>query len=152
MSGYDGAYDDDGQLPLSGWAVDALAVIGPLRLTGEFDRFAAGQAVGPDARLEGWYVRAALDVFTRLAAQRTARRALSGGAALLVGQVERVDLAGPLEGTWEENSEERLTLGLNYRPASSWVLKLDREWRRAADRALVFGDEEAWLASIGFVF
>ncbi|MBP9146396.1 MAG: hypothetical protein KBF21_07740 [Thermoanaerobaculia bacterium] len=152
MSGYDGAYDDDGQLPLSGWAVDALAVVGPLRLTGEFDHFAAGQAVGPDARLEGWYVRAALDLFTRLLRSGRHGELFPEARVSLVGQVERVDLAGPLEGTWEENSEERLTLGLNYRPASSWVLKLDREWRRAPDRALVFGDEEAWLGSIGFVF
>jgi len=132
--------------------VDALAVVGPLRLTGEFDHFAAGQAVGPDARLEGWYVRAALDLFTRLLRSGRHGELFPEARVSLVGQVERVDLAGPLEGTWEENSEERLTLGLNYRPASSWVLKLDREWRRAPDRALVFGDEEAWLGSIGFVF
>ena len=152
MSGYDGAYDDEGELPLSGWALDALAVLGPLRLTGEFDRLAAGQAVGPDARLEGWYVRAALDIFTRLLRGGGHGELFPEARLSLVGQVERIDLAGPLEGGWESNSEKRLTLGLNYRPATSWVLKIDHEWRRAPNRALVFGEEEAWLASIGFVF
>jgi len=152
MSGYDGAYDGDGELPLAGWAIDALAVLGPLRLTGEFDRLAAGQTVGPDAQLEGWYVRAALDFATRWLRSGRHGELFPEARLSLVGQVERVDLAGPLDGQWEENSEKRLTLGLNYRPASSWVLKLDREWRRAPDRALVFGDEEAYLASIGFVF
>lgn len=152
MSGYDGAYDDAGELALSGWALDALAVLGPLRLTGEFDRLAAGQAVGPDARLEGWYVRATLDFLTRLLRSGRHGELFPEARLSLVGQAERVDLAGPLAGGWEENSEKRLTLGLNYRPASSWVLKLNREWRRAPNRALVFGEEEAWLASIGFVF
>lgn len=152
MSGYDGAYDDAGQLALSGWALDALAVFGPLRLTGEVDRLAAQQAVGPDARLEGWYARATLDFATRWLRSGQHGKLFPEARLSLVGQVEQVDLAGPIEGTWEENSEKRLTLGLNYRPASSWVLKLDREWRRAPNRALVFGEEEAWLASIGFVF
>ncbi len=152
MSGYDGAYDDAGQLALTGWALDAQAVLGPLRLTGEFDRMAAAQAVGPDTQLEGWYVRATLDFATRWLRSGRHGALFPESRLSLVGQVERVDLAGPLEGGWEENQEERLTLGLNYRPASSWVLKLDREWRRAADRALVYGDEEAFLASIGFVF
>ncbi len=152
MSAYDGAYDDAGRLSLSGFALDALAVLGPLRLTGEIDRLEASQAVGPDAELGGWYVRSTLDLATRWLRSGRHGEAFPEARLSLVGQVERIDLAGPLDGGWEDNSEKRLTLGLNYRPTTSWVLKLDREWRRAPDRALVFGDEEAWLASFGFVF
>jgi len=152
MSGYDGAYDDAGQLSLSGWAVDALAVLGPLRVTGEFDRLAASQAIGPDAQFDGWYVRATVDFATRWLRSGRHGELFPEARLSLVGQTEEVDLAGPLSGSWEENSEKRLTLGLNYRPSPSWVLKINREWRRAPQRALVFGDEEAWLASLGFVF
>ncbi len=152
MSAYDGAYDDAGRLSLSGFALDALAVLGPLRVTGEIDRLEASQAVGPDAELGGWYVRSTLDLATRWLRSGRHGEAFPEARLSLVGQVERIDLAGPLDGGWEDNSEKRLTLGLNYRPTTSWVLKLDREWRRAPGRALVFGDEEAWLASFGFVF
>ncbi len=152
MSGYHGAYDDAGKLALSGWAVDAQAVLGPLSVTGELDRLTAQQVAGPDANLEGWYVRAALDFATGLLRSGRHGKSFPEARLSLVGQIERVDLAGPLGGLWEENLEKRLTLGLNYRPTTSWVLKVDREWRRAPGRALVFGEEDAYLAAIGFVF
>ena len=152
MSGYRGRYDDEGRHLLAGWAVDALVAAGPFRLTGEYDRFVADRAAGESAVLAGWYVRTSFDL-----AERALRRGRHGQAfpearLSLVGQYDEVDLAGPLAGGWEENRESRWTLGLNYRPAHAWVVKLDREWRRAAARTLVFGEEDAFLLSIGFIF
>lgn len=152
LSGYRGRYDDAGRLPLSGWAVDAQVASGPLRLTGEYDRFAARQPGGRTADLAGWYVRASVDVGNQLVRRGAHGKLFPEARLSLVGQYDRIDLTGPLAERWETNRESRWTLGLNYRPAHAWVLKVDREWRRAPARALVYGEEDALLVSIGFIF
>jgi|CXWL01.1.fsa_nt_gi hypothetical protein len=151
-SGYSGKFDDAGRQRLTGWALDGQLRLGPVALTGEFDRLVADQLSSPDTNLEGWYARASWDLLAGLLRKGAHGSQFPTARLTLVGQYDQIDLEGPIEAVRERNRERRWTLGLNYRPSHAWVLKLDHEWRRAEGRTLVHGEEDAFLASIGFVF
>lgn len=152
LSGYRGAYDDAGKLDTTGWAVDLGTRLGPFRLTGELDDIEAEQLAGPATSLRGWYVRGTLDFGRRLLHRGRHGELFPESRFQLVGQWERVELAGPIDGLREKNRESRWTAGLNYRPSDQWVLKIDYEKSEAPRRPLVVGSRRAWLGSIGFNF
>ncbi len=50
------------------------------------------------------------------------------------------------------NKEERLTLGLNYRPIDTWVLKLNYQFNSAKNEVIERGDNDGIILSISAVF
>ncbi len=152
LSGYTGKYDDDDRLRLTGWAVDGFVEQRRLRFTGEYNRFDAEQAIGPEAVLEGYYGRLVLDATPPWLHLGWHGRAFPTARLELVIQFDDVRLEGPLDGLFVTNSERRTTFGLNYRPSHYWVLKLDYEDSEATAAPLQKGDFRGYLASIGFQF
>ena len=152
LSGYRGKYDDASRLLLAGWAVDAHAALGPVLLTGEWNRLAAARATAPDARFEGWYARAVWSASPAWLHAGALGASFPEGKLALVAQYDRVRLRGPLAGSWLDQEERRWTWGLNYRPSHEWVLKIDYERSRASRLRLVNGDSQGWVTAIGFVF
>lgn len=152
VSGYRGRYDDAGRLSLAGWAADLRAEAGPLRLTGEFDRFNADRANFRSTELMGYYVRASLDL--KGAVLRKLARDFDEPRFTLVAQYDWARIEGPdTSGSFEAvNRETGLTLGLAYRPSRQWVLKIDHETNRATNQVLDRGTVNGWLGSVGFVF
>lgn len=152
ISGYTGNYDDADQRRLRGWAADLRAEIGPFRVTGEFDHFTADRGPEPSSDLTGYYVRASYDLkggFLKKLAKDFDEPRLS-----LVGQYDwaRVDGPNPANGIFQRNRESGVTLGMAYRPARQWVLKINHESNRQSNQALDRGALKGWLGSVGFVF
>jgi hypothetical protein len=152
LSAYRGKYDDEGRRTLRGWGFDALGVIGPFKVTGELSSFTAARVPGPDARLRGFYVRGVYEFGRGLLRRTVFGRDFDEPRLTAVIQYDRVALDGPVEGVFERNRERRMTLGLNYRPSSQWVLKLTYEMNGFTHRPLVKGDRDGWLGSVGFIF
>jgi hypothetical protein len=150
LSGYTGKYDDADSRRLDGWAVDNRTEVGPLRLTGEYNSFAADRGPLPDARWRGYYVRASFDLVGGVL--RKLAKDFDDPRLTLVAQYDWVKLEAPLEGAFVVNEETRVTWGLAYRPSRQWVLKLCREENSATNMPLVKGDRDGWLGSIGFIF
>jgi hypothetical protein len=152
LSGYSCEYDDAGEQRLNGWALDAVAQAGPLKLTVERDSFTAPFSSGPRGRWRGHYARLVYD-FGRSFLQRTALgRDFEEPRLSLVLQHDRVAIDAPGADGFARNRERRLTAGLNVRPSTQWVLKLGYEWNATTGQPLVNGDKDGWLGSIGFIF
>jgi len=151
LSGYTGKYDDGNGLRLNGWAVDSLALLGPLKLTGEYNSMTGDGGPEPDARLRGFYVRAVLE-FGRELLSMSIARGFDAPKLQLVFQHDDVKTEGRLGDGFGRNRERRYTVGINFRPSEQWVLKVNREWNSTENQPLVHGDRDGWLGSIGFVF
>lgn len=152
ISGYTGRYDDQNRRRLDGWAGDFRADLGPLRLTGEYDRFSADRGSLPRSQLRGYYVRASYDLHGGLL--RSLAKDFEDPRLSLVVQYDwsTIDAPSPVTPQFEQNRETGLTLGLAYRPSRQWVLKVDHESNKATNRPLHRGQLKGWLASVGFVF
>lgn len=150
LSGYRGKYDDAGTKALEGWAVDGLADLGRLRLTGEYNSF-TGEG-SPQPRYHGYYGRASLDVIRGALRKSILGRGFSEPRLTLVYQYDWVRAEGPLEAAWETTTERRHTVGLNLRPSDNWVLKLDYEANDTDNLTLYRGDADGFIGSIAFVF
>jgi hypothetical protein len=149
ISGYAGKYDDLNRLWLTGWAVDALALAGPLKLTGEYSSF-TGEAAGPDARYRGFYLRGVYRLGQRALARTALGRDFEQPALALLAQYDQARVAAP--GAAASRRERRLTLGMNYRPARQWLLKLAHEWNDAHPLPISKGDKDGWTGAVAFVF
>ena len=51
-----------------------------------------------------------------------------------------------------DNEEERWTLGINYRPVESWVMKLEYQWNETENEALERGNNDGWFWSVAMGF
>jgi len=151
LSGYTGKYDAANRLRLNGWAVDNLTVLGPLKLTGEYNWLTGDGGSEPDVELRGFYGRAVLDLGGFLVAG-TLGHGFDDPRLQLVYQYDEVKTRGRLDSGFGENRERRHTVGVNFRPSEQWVLKLNYEWNSTDNQPLVNGDRDGVLGSIGFVF
>lgn len=152
LSAYSGKYDDDGRLRITGWALDVFLERGRLRMTGEYNSFDAERASGPDAVFLGYYARLVLDVTPPALRRGWHGRDFPSSRLDLVAQYDDVRVTGPLGGAFPTHTEQRYTLGLNYRPSHHWVLKLAYERSEASAVPLQKGSFRGVLTSIGFLF
>ncbi len=51
-----------------------------------------------------------------------------------------------------DNEENRITLGLNYRPIESFVIKTEYQWNSTDNEALEYGDSDGFAASMAIGF
>jgi len=153
VSLYSGKYDDESLLDLTGWASHLSARLGPLHLVGEYNCFAVEQPVLDHATLTGFYLRGVLDLFRPLLRQGRHGELFPQARLSLVAQFGEVEKSLPTLLGESRNIESRWTLGLNYRPSHSWVLKVNREENtRKQGLPILHGDADAWLAAVGFVY
>ena len=152
LSGYAGKYDDADRFWLRGFAVDALALFGPFKVTGEYDILTAERPEGPDARYRGHYLRAVYEFGRSVLVKTPFGKDFVEPKLALVAQWDSVAVDGDEAGVLERNRERRQTYGLNYRPAGQWVLKLAYERNSTTSRPLVRGDADGWTGAVAFVF
>jgi hypothetical protein len=152
LSGYRGKYDGDGRRRLQGFAIDAQARLGPLKLAGEYDSLNAARAPEPDAHWRGYYVRLVYDLGHAFLPRTVLGREFVDPRLALVVQYDHVSLDGPVSTSHAVNRERRYTAAVNYRPSTLWVLKLAYEASTASAQPLVGGDRRGWLGSVAFVF
>lgn len=152
LSGYTGKYDDDNTLRMTGWAVDTTFEHRRLRVTGEYNRFAAAQPTGPDGIFEGYYGRLVFDATLPWFRSGWHGRVFPTARLELVAQYDDVRIEAPFDNLFVTNSERRTTLGLTYRPSHQWVLKLNYEDSEATAAPLQKGNFRGYLASVGFQF
>jgi len=121
-------------------------------VAGEIQGFAADRAPLPDARYRGFYMRTGYAFGGRAPARTVLGRGFDAPRLALVAEVDQVTIDGPGAEGLEHTRERRATAGLNYRPASHWVLKLGYEWNDTTNLTLVKGDRDGIVGSVAFVF
>lgn len=112
-----GAYDNTGDDNLTIVAADAELTRGPVQLLAEYAHARIGlDRHGFDTQVQhGFYVQGNYHLLTD--------RVLQGSVVTLVGRYDFVDYA--LSGDLADAKQDRLTLGVNFRPVEDTVFKLD---------------------------
>ncbi len=112
-----GAYDNASDDRASILAADAQLTRGPVQIMGEFARSSIGlERFGYPTQVQhGFYAQAGFHV--------PADALLEGSVFTLVGRYDYLDFG--VKGDIPEPKQDRITLGLNFRPVEDTVFKLD---------------------------
>ncbi len=160
FSGYYGAYNDYGD-SISGKGVDFLSKWGPLELTGEYaffkvnaPDFAVSGITDIADTFEGYHVQAAYHFWPQFLSDTFLGRTFDDPVFTLVGRYDwaRIDDDADADAGTGDNEEERWTLGINYRPVESWVMKLEYQWNETENEALERGNNDGWFWSVAMGF
>ena len=156
VSGYYGKYDPNDNNAIAGIGTDWDVHWGPLRIRGEYARLDIDDGVTdagiatPD-RMEGFYVEPSVTFWPELF-ERAVGRFMTNPTLTAVARWGFAEIADDGDAGSGNNREERLTLGVNLRPADSLVLKLEWQRNTTAREAIEHGDADGVLASVAASF
>ena len=160
LSGYWGDMnreDDD----LKGMGVDFLTTWGPLELLGEWAYFLADESgrgtVGGAGDIanhfQGLYLQANYHFWFDFLNDTFLGKSFENPTFTLVGRFDWAEIDDDGDASrGNDNEEQRFTLGINYRPVESWVLKLEYQNNFTRHETLERGDDEGFIASIAMGF
>lgn len=150
LSGYIGDFngEDDN---IMGIGIDFLSTWGPWEFLGEWALFNAGDGDGVD-NLTGGYIQANYHFWFDFLNDSFLGRTFDNPTFTLVGRYGFAHIDDDADVTLNDNQEQRFTVGLNYRPVESWVLKLEYQNNRTQQETLERGDAEGFIASIAMGF
>lgn len=154
LSGYHGKYNNDGDA-LVGGALDFLSTWGPVELIGEAARFEADQpAGGADIAdtFEGFRLQANYHFWPEFLNDTWLGRSFADPTFTLVSRYDWARIDDDADAGTGDNEEDRITLGLNYRPVESWVLKAEYQWNETENEALERGNNDGFMMSIAMGF
>ncbi len=165
LSGYFGKYDKEDN-DIGGVAVDWNFAHGPFELLGEYAFFdlesglnEAGNPV-PDF-LKGFYIQSNYHFWPKLLDNTFLGRqfdfpTLTGvfryGSIDIDGDIELGNNGSVVDANPGDNRERRYTIGLNYRPIETFVVKFEYQINQTKNETLVHGDENGLILSIAFTF
>lgn len=155
VSGYWGDFngEDDN---LAGIGLDFLTTWGPWEFLGEWAYFAADDFPGgidTANYAQGMYVQANYHFWFDALNDTFLGRTFDNPTFTLVGRYGWVTIDDDFDAaSSKRNEEQRFTLGINYRPVESWVLKLEYQNNISALERLERGDDDGFIASIAMGF
>ncbi len=162
VSAHHGTYDESGENDLTIAAVDALFTIpqfeigdlpvGPMEILGEgayaaIERNTFARSEGVPDDFWGYYTQVNYHFLPEYFLPRGTRVTTAlfpESIFTLVGQWNQVNLDGDRRYRW--------TVGLNFRPVESTVIKLDYQFNRGVARASETADLDAFLVSLASYF
>lgn len=154
LSGYWGDYngeDDD----LKGLGIDFLTTWGPWEFLGEWALFSADDSAAGDVAdtLQGMYLQANYHFWFDFLNNTFLGKSFENPTFTLVGRFDWAEIDDDSDTAVNlANREGRWTLGINYRPVESWVLKLEYQNNFNRGETLERGDKEGFIASIAMGF
>jgi hypothetical protein len=156
LSGYLGRYDDRGN-KIRGYDVDWKIVSGPVELVGEFANFdldggLRGDGLSITENLQGGYVEGRYHFWFSFLNQTFLGRDLEAPTFTAVARVGYAEIGDDGDAGGGDNREERLALGLNYRPIESLVFKLEYQFNNKDNESLEHGDNDGFIASVSAAF
>ncbi len=154
VSGYYGDYDSKDH-KMSGFDVDWKFTKGPFELLGEYAIFdlehggveSDGTTQVPDY-MHGVYIQANYHFWFDFLNNTFLGRDFDGPTFTSVLRYDKVRIDDDGDVGTGANREERLTIGLNYRPVETWVLKLDYQFNRTKNETLERGDNDGLVISV----
>jgi len=161
VSGYWG--DVNGQNDdIKAIGLDFLSTWGSLELIGEWALFladdvpaapsTAGGPVDSANQFTGGYLQANYHFWFDFLDDTFLGKSFEDPTFTLVGRFGWAMIDDDVDATLRDNEERRFTLGLNYRPVESWVLKLEYQNNHTDTESLERGDAEGFIASIAMGF
>lgn len=153
LSGYWGRYNGSGDA-ITGGAVDFLSTWGPLELTGEYAYFDVEIPAGMDIAdmFQGYSLQANYHFWFECLDDTFLGRKFDDPTFTLIGRYDWAKIDDDADVGTVDNEEDRYTLGLNYRPLESWVLKVEYQWTDTKAETLESGENDGWIASVAMGF
>lgn len=151
MSGYIGDVNGEDDL-IAGIGFDFLTTWGPWEFLGEWALFDAGDGDVAD-QFQGMYIQANYHFWFDFLNETFLGRTFDNPTFTLVSRYGYALIDDDTDfGTTKDNKEQRFTLGINYRPVESWVLKLEYQNNFTSQERLERGDSEGFIASVAMGF
>ncbi|PIQ85310.1 MAG: hypothetical protein COV74_09350 [Candidatus Omnitrophica bacterium CG11_big_fil_rev_8_21_14_0_20_45_26] len=160
LSGYYGDYntaDDD----IWGIGIDWLSTFGPLELVGEWAFFGVEEPAGSNVanKYTGFYFQANYHFWPEFLSNSFLGRTFDNPTFTLVNRYGWVNISDDSDLGFSgaerlnlDNREQRYTIGLNYRPVESWVLKLEYQFNTNRGESLEKEDRDGFIASVAMGF
>ena len=152
VSGYSGKYED--RHDIHGIDLDWKFTLGPFEVLGEYafidlegDGLEADGLTFAPSHYRGGYVQANYHFWFDILDSTFLGRDFDSPTFTAVaryGKVKIDDDSDPGEG---DNKEERITIGLNYRPVETWAFKFEYQFNDSENERLEHGDDNGFIFS-----
>jgi hypothetical protein len=155
LSGYRGEYGSTNDVLLGG-AVDTFSTVGPFELISElayFDVEESPTAASDLANyLYGGYVQLNYHFWPEFLNDTFLGEKFESPTFTLVGRYGWAEIHDDSDATIGNNKEQRTTLGFNYRPIDSFVVKFEYQFNETDNETLEAGDGDGFITSVALGF
>ncbi len=163
--GSSGTATQNGNDKLLGLGADVNFKQGPFELVGDYlqwdfeegalvddDNSNATAAVSAPGSMKGFYIEPRYHFWPKFLDSTFLGRGFEDPKFTLVNRYDWVKIGDDGDANTGNNEERRYTLGINYRPIESWVLKLEQQWNVSDNEVLERGDKEGTMLSMAMGF
>lgn len=155
LSGYWGEYNGAGDA-ITGGALDTLNNFGPVELITEYAYFDVEESptVTSDAAnsFQGAYVQLNYHFWPRFLNDTFLGRGFQDPTLTLVSRYGWAKIHDDIDAGSGGNEEKRYTMGLNYRPTDSFVVKLEYQFNDTDNETLEAGNGDGFITSVALGF
>ena len=156
LSGYWGRYDNANDNALSGVGVDLFNTFGPIELINEYAYFGIEEtpSVSSDVAnyFQGAYSQVNYYFWPEFLTNTFLGRGFEDPTLTLVGRYDWGLIHDDSDAGVGNNEEERYTIGLNYRPVDSFVVKFEYHFSDTDNEALEQGKKDGFITSVALGF
>lgn len=156
VSGYSGEYNGNGDA-LTGIGFDTLNTLGPLELVTEYAYFGVEET--PTAAsdvanyFQGAYAQLNYHFWPEFLNDTFLGRGFDHPTLTLVGRYDWAKIGDDSDAVGSgDNEEDRYTIGFNYRPLESFVVKFEYQFNHTENETLEAGDNNGFVSSIALGF
>lgn len=156
FSAYTGKLDDgnanSASDKINGYAFDFLSTFGDLEFLGEFARFEIDSENDVPETMRGAYVQTNYHFWPEFLNNTFLGENFEDPTLTFAARYGWAKIADDADALSGDNEEDRITLGLNYRPVPSWVFKLEYQWNNKDNETLERGDSDGFVFSVAMGF
>jgi len=154
LSGYWGEYNSTGD-DITGGAVDSFSTFGPFEFVTEYAYFDVEEdnAASDVANFfQGGYAQLNYHFWPEFLSDTFLGRGFDDPTLTLVNRYGWANIHDDADAGSGDNEERRTTIGLNYRPKDSFVVKLEYQFNNTDNESLEAGDSEGFVTSFALGF
>ena len=156
VSGYSGEYNGNGDA-ITGIGFDTLNTFGPLELVTEYAYFGVDET--PTAAsdvanyFQGAYAQLNYDFWPEFLNNTFFGKGFDHPTFTFVNRYDWAKIGDDSDTVGSgDNEEDRYTIGLNYRPLESFVVKFEYQFNHTKNETLEAGDNNGFVSSIALGF
>ena len=153
FSAHRSKYDNAGDLPVDGKAIDWLTTWGPLEFTGEWANFRVKPGSTPESdNYQGLRLETAYHFWPEFLDDTFLGRSFEDPTFTAIYRYGWAKIDDGPDADSIDNEETVHTIGFNYRPVESWVFKIEKIWSKATASKMEYGGEHGIVIGAAMAF
>lgn len=156
VSGYWGRYNAGNDQAIAGIGLDTLNTFGPLEWINEYAYFGVDETPTASSDVanyfQGAYSQLNYHFWPDFLNNTFLGRGFEHPALTLVGRYDWAKIHDDGDATTGNNEEDRYTVGLNYRPIESFVVKFEYQFNDTDNETLENGSKDGFVTSVALGF